>query len=129
MSPGLWEAAPAAEFYEEAKLLRNPAKIFGPQPLAAVTTVFAVGIIMPGMISTGGHANGQASGVKSASHAGVANGPVWAATGTGRKVLVHKPRFAPTPVRPERITHPKADTMGAVTRAHAPWPRTARIRN
>ena len=29
---------------------RIPAKLFGPQPLAAVTTVFAVGIIMPGMM-------------------------------------------------------------------------------
>ena len=110
-------------------MLRNPAKLFGPQPLAAVTTVFAVGIIMPSMISTGGQTNGQASGARSASHAGVANGSVWAATATGRKVLVPKPKFAPTPVHPEKITHPKADTMGAVTSAHARWPRTARISN
>ena len=110
-------------------MLRNPARFFGPQPLAAVTTVLAVGIIMPGMISTGGQANGQASGAKSASHVRVAHGPVWAATATGRKVLVPKPKFSPTPVRPEKITHPNADTMGAVTAAHAPWPRTARIRN
>jgi GH25 family lysozyme M1 (1,4-beta-N-acetylmuramidase) len=110
-------------------VLRNPAKLFGPQRLAALTTVFAVGIIFPSMISTGGHANGQASGARSASHAGAANGPVFAATVTGRKVLVPKPKFAPTPVHPEKITHPKADTMGAVTKAHAPWPRTARIRN
>jgi GH25 family lysozyme M1 (1,4-beta-N-acetylmuramidase) len=108
-------------------VLRNPAKLFGPQPLAAVTTVFAVGIIMPSMISTGGHSHGQASGVRSASHARVANKPVWAATVNGRKVLVHKPRFAATPVRPERITHPKADTMGAVTAAHAPWRHSARV--
>jgi GH25 family lysozyme M1 (1,4-beta-N-acetylmuramidase) len=49
------------------------------------------------------------------------------ATVTGRKVLVAKPKFAPTPIRPEKITHPKADTMGAVTAAHAPWRRSARI--
>ena len=111
-------------------MLRNPAKLFGPQPLAAITSVFAVGIIMPGMISTGGQAkNGQASGARIASHARVADRPVLAATATGRKVLVSKPKFAPTPIRPEKITHPKADTMGAVTAAHAPWPRTARIRN
>ena len=109
-------------------MLRNPAKLFGPQPLAAVTTVFAAGIIMP-MISTGGQVTGQASGARSASHAGVANGSVWATTLTGRKVLVPKPRFAPTPVRPEKVTHPKADTMGAVTAAHAPRARTVRIRN
>jgi GH25 family lysozyme M1 (1,4-beta-N-acetylmuramidase) len=108
-------------------VLRIPAKLFGPQPLAAVTTVFAVGIIMPSMISTGGQSNGQASGTRSASHSRAANGPVLAATATGRKVLVPKPTFAPTPVRPEKITHPKSDTMGAVTTAHAPWPRSARI--
>ena len=108
-------------------MLRNPAKLFGPQRLAAVTTVFAVGIIMPSMISTGGQSNGQASGARSASHSSAANGPVWAVTGTGRKVLVPKPKFAPTPIHPVKITHPKADTMGAVTAAHAPWPRSARI--
>ena len=108
-------------------MLRIPAKLFRPQPLAAVTTVFAVGIIMPSMISTGGQSNGQASGTRSASHAGAPNRAVWALTVTGRKVLVPKPKFAPTPIRPEKITHPKADTMGAVTAAHAPWPRSARI--
>jgi GH25 family lysozyme M1 (1,4-beta-N-acetylmuramidase) len=110
-------------------VLRNPAKLFGPQPLAAITSVFAAGIIMPSMIGTGGQANGQATGARSASHAAAANGPVWAVTVTGRKVLVPKPKFAPTPVHPEKITHPNADTMGAVTAAHAPWPRTARVRN
>ena len=110
-------------------MLRNPAKLFGPQPLAAITSVFAAGIIMPSMIGTGGLANGQATGARSASHAAAANGSVWAVTVTGRKVLVPKPKFAPTPVHPEKITHPNADTMGAVTAAHAPWPRTAHIRN
>ena len=110
-------------------MLRNPAKLFGPQPLAAVTTVFAVGIIMPSMIGSGGLGNGQASSARSANHTAVTNGSVWAATATGRKVLVPKPKFAPTPVHPEKITHPNADTMGAVTAAHAPWPRTARVRN
>ena len=110
-------------------MLRIPAKLFGPQPLAAVTTVFAVGIIMPSMINTGGHLNGQASGTRSGSHAGAANGPVWAITVTGRKILVPKPKFAPTPVRPEKITHPKADTMGAVTAAHASWRHSPRLTN
>ena len=110
-------------------MLRIPAKLFGPQPLAAVTTVFAVGIIMPSMINTGGHLNGQASGMRSGSHAGAANGPVWAITVTGRKILVPKPKFAPTPVRPEKITHPKADTMGAVTAAHASWRHSPRLTN
>ena len=107
-------------------MLRNPAKLFGPQPLAAVTAVFAAGIIMPSMISTGGQSS-QASGERSASHARTASAPVLAATATGRMVSVPKPKFAPTPIRPEKITHPKSDTMGAVTAAHAPWPRSARI--
>jgi len=46
---------------------------------------------------------------------------------SGRKVLVPKPTFAPTPIHPVKITHPNADTMGAVTAAHAPWPRSARV--
>src|SRR5262249_28686519 len=69
----------------------------------------------------------QASGAKSASHARAANGAVWARTVSGRKVLVPKPTFAPTPIHPVKITHPNADTMGAVTAAHAPWPRSARV--
>src|SRR5262249_61732227 len=75
----------------------------------------------------GAQPKGRGSGARRASHAGATNGPVWAVTATGRKVLVPKPKFAPTPVRPEKVTHPKADTMGAVTAAHAPWPRSARI--
>jgi GH25 family lysozyme M1 (1,4-beta-N-acetylmuramidase) len=110
------------------EVLRTPAKLFGPQPLAAVTTVFAVGIIMPSMINTGGQSSGQASSSRSVSQAKPASGPVWAVTVTGRKVLVPKPKFAPTPIHPEKITHPRADTMGAITAAHAPWPRSARIR-
>jgi GH25 family lysozyme M1 (1,4-beta-N-acetylmuramidase) len=109
-------------------VLRTPAKLFGPQPLAAVTSVFAVGmIIVPSMINTGGQSSGQVSGSSSASHAQAASGPVWAMTVTGRNVLVPNPKFAPTPIRPEKITHPNADTMGAVTAAHTRWPRAARV--
>jgi GH25 family lysozyme M1 (1,4-beta-N-acetylmuramidase) len=43
--------------------------------------------------------------------------------------LVTKPKFIPTPVHPEKITHPGADSMGAVNAARAPWPRTAKIRS
>src|SRR5262245_24390635 len=90
------KAAPAAKPYPGGEVRRIPAKLFGTQPVAAVTTAFAVGIIMPMMIGTGGQSNGQASGARSASHAGTANGPVWAVTVTGRKVLVPKPKFAAT---------------------------------
>src|SRR5215470_15800353 len=107
MSRGLPKGCTGSRALRGGKVLCNPAKLFGPQPLAAVTTVFAAGIIMPSMIITGGQSNGQASGTRSTSHAGAANGPVLATTVTGRKVLVPKPKFAPTPIRPEKITHPK----------------------
>src|SRR5215471_13563769 len=127
MSRGLSRGCTGSRALLGGEVLRIPAKLFGPQPLAAVTTVFAVGIIMPSMISTGGQSSGQASGAKSASHARAANGAVWARTVSGRKVLVPKPTFATTPIHPVKITHPNADTMGAVTAAHAPWPRSARV--
>lgn len=107
---------------------RTPAKLFRPQPLAAVTAVFAAGIIMPSMINTGGQSSGQVSSSRSASQARAVSAPVWAVTVTGRKVLVPKPKFAPTPIHPERITHPRADAMGAVTAAHAHRPNAARAR-
>jgi GH25 family lysozyme M1 (1,4-beta-N-acetylmuramidase) len=55
----------------------------------------------------------------------VTGGPtIWAVTVTGRKVRLAKPRFAPTPVRPGKLTHPGADYMGAVNREYAPWGRS-----
>jgi GH25 family lysozyme M1 (1,4-beta-N-acetylmuramidase) len=38
---------------------------------------------------------------------------------------VTRPVFTPTPVHPEKLTHPGADDMGAVNIAHAPWGRSA----
>lgn len=38
---------------------------------------------------------------------------VWARTVTGRWVRLTKPRFVPTPVHPEKITHPGRDFMGS----------------
>ena len=35
---------------------RHPATLFGPQRLAAVTTVLAVGMVLPSMINSGGTA-------------------------------------------------------------------------
>lgn len=46
---------------------------------------------------------------------------VWARTASGVKVPVAKPTFKPTPVHPEKLTHPGADSMGAVTAAHTRW--------
>jgi GH25 family lysozyme M1 (1,4-beta-N-acetylmuramidase) len=81
--------------------------------LAAVAAVFTLAAGMPGTAGPAG----------AASHAGT----VWAANALGRKVAVSKPAFAPTPVHPEKITHPGSDYMGAVNMAHAPWPRSANI--
>jgi len=53
--------------------------------------------------------------------------PVWAVNALGQKVPVTKPTFAPTPVQPEKLTHPGADYMGALNIAHAPWGRSAMI--
>jgi GH25 family lysozyme M1 (1,4-beta-N-acetylmuramidase) len=55
-------------------------------------------------------------------------GTVWAVNTSGREVPVTRPAFAPTPVHPEKITHPGADYMGAVNIAHAPWGHSAPAR-
>ena len=89
---------------------RRPAALSGSYPLAALAAVVALATGVPGLAS----AAGQPAG------AGSRPGAVWAVTASGQKVLVTKPKFIPTPVHPEKITHPGADYMGAVTAAHAP---------
>jgi GH25 family lysozyme M1 (1,4-beta-N-acetylmuramidase) len=42
---------------------------------------------------------------------------VWARTVTGRWVRLAKPAFTPTPVHPEKITHPGRDFMGSTVAA------------
>jgi GH25 family lysozyme M1 (1,4-beta-N-acetylmuramidase) len=93
---------------------RRPITLFGPQRLAAVAFL-AFAVAMPAMINTG-QPSGHAPGTRT----------VWATTVSGHKVPV-TPMFIPTPVHPEKITHPGADSMGAVTAAHAPWGH-ARVR-
>jgi GH25 family lysozyme M1 (1,4-beta-N-acetylmuramidase) len=46
---------------------------------------------------------------------------VWAMTASGVRVPLTKPVFKSTPVHREKLSHPGADSMGAVTAAHAPW--------
>jgi GH25 family lysozyme M1 (1,4-beta-N-acetylmuramidase) len=105
---------------------RHSASLFGPQRLAAVTTVFAVGMVVPSMITTSG---GQAAGGARApaSHQSAAK-TVWAATASGRKVRLPPPKFIPTPIHPEKITHPRSDTMQIVTAAHGKWQHSVRSR-
>lgn len=97
--------------------------------LSAGTAILAV---TGGMLGLAPAAAGSVTtwpGGTAAAHGRVADavsgGPaVWAATATGRKVRVAKPTFAPTPVRPGKLTHPWADYMGKVNREYAPWGRT-----
>jgi GH25 family lysozyme M1 (1,4-beta-N-acetylmuramidase) len=91
---------------------RRPAALFGPYPLAALAAVAA--LALPGLARPAGSPAG----------AGSHTGAVWAVTVSGQRVLVPKPKFTPTPLHPEKITHPGADSMGAVTAAHALGRRT-----
>lgn len=93
---------------------RRPATLFGPQPLAAVGAFFALAMALPAMIGTPGQAARPP-----ASHPS-RTATVRAVTLTGGTAPVST-KFVSTPVHPEKITHPGADTMGAVTAAHAPW--------
>ncbi len=105
---------------------RHPATLLGPPRLAAVTTVLAVGMVLPSMLNSG---SGQVTGGARppASHGSTAK-TVWAATASGRKVRVPPPKFIPTPVRPVKITHPVRDTMQIVTAAHGKWRQSVRMR-
>jgi GH25 family lysozyme M1 (1,4-beta-N-acetylmuramidase) len=87
-------------------------------PLAGVAVVFALAAGVPGMTSPAGQGASTTS----------RGGTVWAVTASGQKVAVPKPTFTPTPVHPEKITHPGADYMGAINIAHAPWGHSAPIR-
>lgn len=61
-------------------------------------------IAVPGASAPGAHS----------SHPNV----VWARTVSGRWVQVTKPRFVPTPVHPEKLTHPGRDFMGSTVASH-----------
>jgi GH25 family lysozyme M1 (1,4-beta-N-acetylmuramidase) len=73
----------------------------------AVTGNAAEATTAPPTLAGGTHASASSPG---ATH--------WAITVTGRKVRVPKPRFIPTPLHPEKITHPGRDYMGSTIRAH-----------
>jgi GH25 family lysozyme M1 (1,4-beta-N-acetylmuramidase) len=99
--------------------MRTPRRfvtLLGPQPLAAVV-LFAFAAAVPATINAAGQVAGHSSGT----------GTVWAMTVSGRKVPVMQKSF-PTPVHPEKITHPGGDSMGAVTAAHAPWGHSATVK-
>jgi GH25 family lysozyme M1 (1,4-beta-N-acetylmuramidase) len=87
-------------------------------PIAAMAIAFVAIAGVPGM-------TGPAGAPPPAAVSGPV--PVWAVNALGQKVPVTKPTFAPTPVQPEKLTHPGADYMGALNIAHAPWGRSAMI--
>lgn len=89
---------------------RRPLILRGPYRLAALAAAFALTAGVPGMSRLASQPASNGSGP----------GAVWAETVSGHKVLVTKPASVSTPIHPEKITHPGADSMGAVTGAHAP---------
>ena len=82
-------------------------------PVAAVAIAFTLAAGVPGATGPPGPSPSTTTGA----------GVVWAVNASGQQVPVPKPVFTPTPVHPEKITHPGADDMGAVNRAHARWGR------
>jgi GH25 family lysozyme M1 (1,4-beta-N-acetylmuramidase) len=106
---------------------RRSARLPIPQLLAAIVPA---SVLSAGLLLATSHAAGAATaGVPAATSpgAGHPNGAavVWAMTASGRKVPLTKPVFPRTPLHRERITHPGADSMGAVTSAHGPWAKHA----
>ncbi len=83
--------------------------------MAAVAIAFALAAGIPSNTGPARYPAGATPG----------GGTVWAADASGQKVPVPKPTFTPTPVHPEKITHPGTDYMGAVNIAHAPWGHSA----
>ena len=64
---------------------------------------------------------GVCAAAASASTAAAPNTVSWATTVTGERVPVSPTRY-PTPINPEKITHPVADFMGSTIPAHSPAP-------
>jgi GH25 family lysozyme M1 (1,4-beta-N-acetylmuramidase) len=81
----------------------------GRYPAAALTTALTLAAGLPGVSGSAAQPPGTVS----------RTGMVVSASGP--KIPAAKPVFTPTPVHPEKITHPRADYMGAVNRAHARW--------
>jgi GH25 family lysozyme M1 (1,4-beta-N-acetylmuramidase) len=97
---------------------RGRMTLAGRYSAAALTAAFTLAAGVPGMSGQVGLAPGTVS----------RTGTVRAVTAAGRKAPVAKPVFIATPVHPEKITHPGADYMGAVNRAHTRWGRWAPAR-
>jgi GH25 family lysozyme M1 (1,4-beta-N-acetylmuramidase) len=55
-------------------------------------------------------------------------GMSWAITVTGKRVVLPPPKFTPTPIHYEKITHPQLDYMGSTIAAHEHGSHAATIR-
>jgi GH25 family lysozyme M1 (1,4-beta-N-acetylmuramidase) len=92
--------------------------LVGRYSAVALTAAFTLAAGVPGMPGTAALPPGTVA----------RTGTVRAVTAPGRKLPVARPVFTATPVHPEKITHPRADYMGAVNRAHTRWGRWAPAR-
>ncbi len=78
---------------------------------ATAATLALTGALAFGASAADGSVTAPAAGTQGShsSHRDV----VWARTVTGHRVRLAEPRFVPTPVHPEKITHPGRDFMGS----------------
>jgi len=86
---------------------------------AALITTVLLGSLLTVGVTGAGPASAAALAVDGGTASGSSAGTSWATTVTGRRVPV-SPTHYPTPVNPERITHPVADFMGSTIPSHEP---------
>ncbi|MBR7839492.1 lysozyme [Actinospica durhamensis] len=83
---------------------------------AACVLTAALGATLIGPASEPGHRDPAAA---AAAIGAASAAPIWARTASGQLAQVDARRY-PTPVDPETLTHPEADSMGSTVRAHEP---------
>ncbi len=86
---------------------------------AAGVLIAAVGATFLGQASGPGHRDPSAAAAALGADTAAPAAPSWARTVSGRMVRVDPKRYA-TPLHPEALTHPDADTMGSTVRGHEP---------
>src|SRR5579884_4280737 len=86
---------------------------------AALITTVLLGALLTVAGTGAGAASAAALAAGGGTAAGSGAGTSWATTVTGQRVPV-SPTHYPTPVNPEKITHPVADFMGSTIPSHEP---------
>jgi len=89
-----------------------------PRRTAALAAAFALVTGTMAIAANGAQASTAPLTDGGSAHASAPAGTHWAITLTGRKVRVPKPKFIPTPLHYEKITHPGRDYMGSTVAAH-----------